>query len=431
MSAQRPSSAASLPRHADHPDRAEAQGEIHARPIVPIEAPARVRRVAFLLGNEPNTGRAASRRFVEWCQSTGRPFPPPSARRFGYESGARQVVWELHNEFVTFTWTGPAEDGDAWPADVGLETADGSAVIAAMRVDILATPSIPGPALIDFDPLSLCYSTIEDGRAQLATDFVCDGDGYTRYEFAAGAIGADLRGIVVRRLLEIETYRLLALVGIPLSRSVSPAMNDLEGRLAAIMDELGTSGAAVDSHDALNRLHQLQMQVGHLAERTRYRFSASRAYGRILWRRLDSLGETAVDDHRTLLRYLKHRIEPALWTFEAIERRQEALFEQLARTTALLNTRIGLDVQTQNHSILNTISDTAKSQYRLQTTVEGLSTIAITYYALGIASYMLHVLDGEYEHQKAILIAVLAPVILVLVWLGIRRIKKRHIEPHR
>jgi uncharacterized membrane-anchored protein len=412
-------------RFSDHPARASAQNEIHARPIVPLAAPVRVRRVAFLLGQDPQAGESAFQRFAAWCDQANRPRPAPTERRFAFVSGNRHVTWELHTEFVTFTWISDIHDWEAWPADVGLDVEAGHTVVMAVRVDLLDLPAITEKALAGFDTLSLCYSGIENGGAEVATDFVVDADGFTRYEFAAGSLGANARGIIVRRLLEIETYRVLALIGIPLSRSVLPVMSDLERRLARIMGQIGVGATLSDNKLALERLHQLQMDVGQMVEQTRYRFAASKAYGRILWRRLESLGETSVREYRTLQRFLKHRLEPALWTFEATGRRQKALTEQMSRTTAMLNTRIGLDIQNQNQAILGSISDTSQSQFKLQRTVEGLSTIAISYYALGILSYMLHAFDGVYDHEKAIAIAVIAPIIVALVWLGMRFVHKR------
>ena len=112
----------------------------------------------------------------------------------------------------------------------------------------------------------------------------------------------------------------------------------------------------------------------------------------------------------------------------AVEKRQTALADTLAQTTELLNTRIGVDLERQNQVLLNAISDTAQSQYRLQTTVEGLSAIAISYYTLGILGYVLHGVEDYFHFDKPIVVAALAPVVLVAVWLGVRRIRRHHVD---
>lgn len=401
-----------------------AQAEIHARPISRIEKPARVRRIAFLLGQDAQASQAARMRVAAFCVAAGVSAPDASARRFSFDVGPRRVTWELHTEFYTVTWIAPFDDVEPWPPGIGLEAVETDRIVVATRIDVVDSAAIPPSALAGFDELSLCYSFIEGGVAQLATDFVVDDKGFTRYELAAGSVGPSLLGSIVRRVLEIETYRVLALIGIALARSVSPQLSRLEARLTEAMESVGTAATASDSHATLETMHELQVEAAHTVERTRYRFAASQAYGDILRQRLINLDEQRNGEYRTLQRYLDHRVNPALATFRALEQRQAALFEQMSRSTALLGTQISLDIQTQNRTILETISHTAKSQYELQGTVEGLSTIAISYYLLGIIGYALHVLEPTYEHEKAIAIAILAPMIVLAVWLRMKRIHK-------
>jgi uncharacterized membrane-anchored protein len=167
----------------------------------------------------------------------------------------------------------------------------------------------------------------------------------------------------------------------------------------------------------------LSVKAGELLERTSYRFAASQAYGDVLRARLKGLREQRIQATTTLERYLSLRIEPALATCLAVEKRQAALAEKIDRATELLNARISLDIQTQNKAVLSTIADTARSQFRLQKTVEGLSTIAISYYLLGILSYVLSGVS-EFAHlSKPLLIAVAAPFVLLAVWLMIRSVR--------
>lgn len=410
----------------DHPGRISAQAEIHARPVEPMEAPARVRRVAFLLGQDPSAGPRAFEAFVAFCGAAGVPAPAEADRHHGYEVRARRVIWERHAEFVTFTWMSHAKDSEAWPAGIGLDAFKGEPVLVAVRVDLIASAIIGEAALVGFDAIRLCYSSIEDRAAEVATDFLTDADGFTRYEFAAGGLGPIRRGLLVRRLLEIETYRIMALLGLPLARRLSPAIADIEVRLAHLMAKVGAAETTTDHHAVLGELHALSVTAGQIGEAARYRFSATKAYGEILGQRLQQLEEVPKEEHDTLRRYLAHRVEPALATCQAIEKRQSALSGTLAQTADLLNTRIGVDLQSQNQALLNTISETARSQYRLQSTVEGLSVIAISYYLLGILGYVLHGFEERLHFDKSLAVALLAPPIVLVVWLALRRIKKSH-----
>jgi uncharacterized membrane-anchored protein len=67
----------------------------------------------------------------------------------------------------------------------------------------------------------------------------------------------------------------------------------------------------------------------------------------------------------------------------------------------------------------------ASLQLRLQETVEGLSVVAISYYLVGIVSYVAKALKGAglpIEPDLAVGLAV--PVVLFLVWSGVKRIRQ-------
>lgn len=324
---------------------------------------------------------------------------------------------------MTLTWASPPDDDESWPDGIGLEVFASESLIAAARVDVIEGSSVPDNILAGFQRASLCASGIDDGRGTVATDFVADADGFTRFEFAAGDIAALQRAIIVRRLLEIETYRTLALLGLPLARSVSPDLRGAETRLGGLVEGMVQATTTDQAQAALAALHALSVQAGEMVERTSYRFAASHAYGEVLRARLTALREHPVPGATSLERYLGNRIDPALATCRAVEKRQAALADKMERATELLNTRISLDIQTQNKAVLSTIADTARSQFRLQKTVEGLSTIAISYYLLGILSYVLNGV-AEFAHlSKPVLLAAAAPVVLLVVWWMVRSIR--------
>ena len=62
---------------------------------------------------------------------------------------------------------------------------------------------------------------------------------------------------------------------------------------------------------------------------------------------------------------------------------------------------------------------------RLQKTVEGLSVVAISYYAVNLALYLLGPLGTETGVSKVVLTAVVTPVVILLVWWMVRRIRNR------
>ncbi len=413
-------------RFADHPSRPAVLAEVHARPVELVPAPARLRRVALLLPRQPDAVANSHQHFAQWCRGAGIAAPAGEARQFVFDRDNRRVTWELHTEFVTLTWMTDLSDYENWPLGIGLEAFDTETMIAAMRIDLIESAVLPDRIIAGFQLPSLCASSIEDGQAQLATDLVTDADGFTRFEMAAGGLTALKRGIAVRRLLEIETYRTMALLGLPLAREVSPRLNALEAELELLVEEMAGAASTEAAQHSLAALHSLSVRAGQLVERTSYRFAASHAYGSILNRRLSRLGERSLGPGSTLERYLGNRIEPALSTCQAVEKRQRSLAEKIERATELLNTRIGLDIQTQNKAVLSSISETAQSQFRLQRTVEGLSVIAIAYYLIGILSYLLTGVSEVASFPKPLVIALAVPVVIVGVWMFLRRVQRSH-----
>lgn len=409
----------------DHPDRQAITEELHARPVDIIDGPARVRRLVFVVeaqrGIETLIGR-----YNAFCAAHDIEPMPRGVRQTSFAAGPRAVTWEFHAEFVTITWRAPLDDGENRPPDIGLEAVDDALLIAATRIDVIAEREIPARFIPQFNVSSLCVSLVEDGAAQIATDYFSDAQGYTRLEFAAGGLTPLRRSIIVRRLLEIDTYRSMAMLALPLARRTAPELAEAERDLTALIETLADATTSEAIQAALDALHRLSIRSGQLSERLGYRFAAAKAYGKILEARLSGLREGPTALGSTIGRYLGNRVDPALATCLAIEKRLETLTGKIERAIELLNVRIGLDLQIQNKSVLETIARTAQSQFRLQATVEGLSVIAISYYALGILSY---VLAGplEFAHfDKALAVSLAAPVTVLLVWWSIRRLRRIH-----
>ena len=120
-----------------------------------------------------------------------------------------------------------------------------------------------------------------------------------------------------------------------------------------------------------------------------YRFSATEAYGRLVHDRLKDLRETRLDDFQPIAEFLDRRFEPAQRTCASVAERQESLSRRIARTSDLARTRVDVALQKQNRALLASMERRARMQLRLQQTVEGLSVVAISYYALGIVTYLL------------------------------------------
>lgn len=408
----------------EHAYRRPIDAETHARPVPPMTAPMRIRRLAFMSADGGADLRALHAQMAGIAGAVAE--GPTWARQLEFEREGHHVTWELHSEFATFTWTAAADDWVAHPAGIGLEYHADLPLVFATRIDLMSTDAIAPSALEGFNPRSLCYSTIFDDTAEVATDFHLDRDGFTRFEVAARQMSPLRQGVLVRRLLEIETYRTMALVGLPLARQMGGRVGDFERRLAQVMQTIGRGETLEDHQQTLAALHKLSSEVGQTVEETSFRFAATQAYGEVLAERLHRLRERAIGEFTTIDRFLNNRVQPALATCRAMEKRLLALTEKVQRSIELLDARISLSIQSQNQSVLDTISRTSRSQFRLQQTVEGLSIIAISYYALGILGYVFEGLHDLLPLPKGTLLALSAPLVVVLVFLAIRRIRKAH-----
>jgi len=410
----------------DHPFRQAIMDEVHARPVDIVPETARVRRLVFVMPTEAGALGAALRRFAQFSAGKGYPVPEDESRQHSFETGSQAVTWEFHTEFVTITWRSMAGGDAVWPDDIGIKVLSDGLLIGAMRIDVIAEDVVPARLLPGFELQSLCVSDIEGRQAQVATDFVADEQSFTRFEFAAGRLSTLRRSILVRRLLEVETYRTMALMGLPLARQASPDLRAAETELTALIGTLADITTIDQAQAALTALNSLSVRSGQISERLDYRFAASQAYGNILRARLAGLKEESTSLGSSLSSYLTNRVEPALATCLAIEKRLDVLSDKIERAIGLLDVRIELDVQVQNKAVLETIARTGHSQFQLQRTVEGLSTIAISYYLLGILSYVLAGPLEELHFDKTLALSVAAPFVLLFVWLMVRRVRNAH-----
>ena len=406
----------------EHDNRWLIHAETHARPVPPLDGPATIRRVAFMSADRGRDLALLQTRMAELGNISDEDFA--AARQLDFERDGHNVIWEMHNEFATLTWKSPLGDTNTWPTGIGLELHTNVALVSATRIDVIDEESIDPVRLAHLAENSLCHSEIYAGQAQIATDFIADADRFVTFEVAARRCGDQRRGVIVRRVLEIETYRCFALLGLPVARQVAGRVQGYEQALAAIMAEIGESSTPRAHRTSLDALHRLSVEVGRRIEETSFRFAATKAYGEIIAERLGRLGEASIGESTTVQRYLDNRVQPALATCRAMEKRLTDLGTKVQRSIELLDATITVSIQTQNQEVLDTISRTAQSQYRLQETVEGLSIIAISYYALGILGYIAEGLHEVLPIDKPVLLTILAPIVVLVVFFSIRRLRR-------
>ncbi|MBO9197532.1 DUF3422 family protein [Rhizobium sp. 16-449-1b] len=410
------------------PMRARALGEIHARPNVLVEEARLVLQFAFITDGGFAVDHAV---LSELSRTRGVAPPGRDASHHQIRWGTGTLRWERHSEFSTYFWEG------ALPHEFDERTVDhpfGSSfhppgsLISAVRIEIRSRDPDSDALLKHFDPTSLCHSTIRDGQAELITDFRQNADGLTRILVLDDRLSTASRSALVQRLLDIETYRTLAMMGLPIAQSLSPGLRRIEDGLTAITQEMKTRDKA--KNDALlNDLSELAAELEAGAALSLYRFGATRAYSEIVEERLRSLGENSVGGYETLGSFLEKRLAPAVRTCRSIEERQANLSRKLSRAAILLRSWIDLEIEQQNTSLLASMDHRAKLQLRLQHTVEGLSVAAVSYYVVGLVAYLAKGFEeiSPIIHAS-VLTSILVPVVIASVWMLMRSIRRGHLN---
>ena len=307
---------------------------------------------------------------------------------------------------------------------MGLVPAPGP-VLVAVDLHILAGDGIVLERL--FDRASLAAAENSDGTALYATDFQCDPAGFVRILVLDRGLGLERAGALVQRVLELETYRSLALLGLPDAQRLTPTIGRIESRLAEIAEEMRTVESFATNQHLLGELTALAAEIEAGGAASLFRFGASRAYSEIVRLRLQTIGEQKVGGLPTWSSFLARRFSPAMRTCLTTEERQTNLSAKLARAADLLRTRVDVALQQQNQELLKSMDTRTKLQLRLQQTVEGLSVAAISYYVIGLFGYLAKAAhDAGWRVEPSIVTALAVPPVVVVVWWMLRRMR-RHV----
>ncbi|HEY0214619.1 MAG TPA: DUF3422 domain-containing protein [Paenirhodobacter sp.] len=418
----------------DHPLRYALVNELHARPFPSFDAPS---HVVYLAIKEPVEAANRDRRrdhahLCDLLSRNGAPLPPVDATHYAGVLGRYNLTWESHTEFVTcFAQSSmvaarafdPAET-EVFPAD-WLATAPGRRIAAVhIRVDLLPDNPDDILPLIDgwFVPESLVCAWVLEGAAAVATDFRLDANGQMRFAvFARPGTGPARIGRVVQRLCEMETYRAMSMLGLGLARELTARLNALDPDLSALVRGMGTDD---NSESTLQRLLTVSADLEGLAVGVSFRFGATQAYAAIVRERVEVLRESRFEGRQKFSEFMLRRYEPAMRTVQSAEVRLSAMVERASRAAELLRTRVEVARQAQNQKILENMDRRSDLQLRLQNTVEGLSVVAISYYAVSLVAYLLYPLAERSGLSKELTLAVATPVVVLAVWLTIRRIRR-------
>lgn len=423
-----------MPSIPDHPLRYATVNELHARPFPSLEVPSSAVYVAIkepfaAVSRDRDRDVAHLHALLDRHAST---HPQPGATHFQGPIGRSDLKWESHTEFVTYTaFSRGLSKRPFDPAEAEILPTDWLAAAPGKRLTSILIRIEPMPpseqALfrqIDdwFVPESLAASRVVDGAAVIAGDFRIDPAGHMRFAvFVRPGTGPRRVGRIVQRLCEIETYRAMSMLGLMRSRDLTTRLNALDPRLSSLVEGLDHAEPAPEA--ALHDLLTISAELESLSVHFSFRFGATAAYEAIVNQRIEALREVRIEGRQTFSEFMMRRYDPAMRTVKSAGSRLRQMAERAQRAAELLRTRVDVERSAQNQKLLESMDRRADLQLRLQRTVEGLSTVAISYYAVSLGSYVAAPLASAANLSKETLTAVLVLPVVGLVWLMVRRIR--------
>jgi len=415
----------------NHQSRQILNDEVHARPSDKIRTPSSFVSITVLKNETIDEGE----RLASLMEELGGKPPPAGSKHLLTDLDACRLRWERHTEFTRYSFIKRDNVGSAFSSqpldfisDDWLQLCDGD-LLAAINMYVLPMPDegadIDRISTTCFSGNTLIGAMIAGSRAVGLTDFRIREDGFTRVLILNEAMPEAQTGRYVQRLMELEAYRMMALLALPVAQGLFPQLNASEIELAAINESL--VGSATDEDSALlERLTILAAGNESRHAATDFRLSAASAYYSIVLQRNAELREDRITGTQTFSEFATRRLTPAMKTCDTVAERQQSLVARMARATQLLSTRIDVERQRQNNDILSSLNQRMKSQLRLQATVEGISVAAVTYYVVELISSLARNLEmqGLPVNTSAVTIVAI-PLVAASVFYLVRRVRSR------
>ncbi|MDG1471612.1 MAG: DUF3422 domain-containing protein [Ascidiaceihabitans sp.] len=424
-----------MPPIDDHPQRYKLANELHARPFPAMASPCTAAYIAI-----KQSGPSATRdRGLDLAHLTnlldrhGVAHPQPGATHYYGQIGKHWLKWEQHTEFVTYTVFSEgvrkhafdAAEFEVFPSD-WLAASPGQRVTSVLlRIENESDQDQITTNLRDwFVPESLAVSSMLDGAAVSAGDFRIDSNGHIRFAvFAASHTGARRVGRIVQRLCEVETYKAMSMLGFGHAQTLGPKLNALDRQLTDLMGTMSHENAVPE--ETLHALLSISSELESLSAQGSFRFGATGAYEAIVGQRIEALREERFMGRQSFGEFMMRRYEPAMRTVQSAQRRLDAMSQRSIRASNLLRTRVDVDRTAQNQALLESLDGRADQQLKLQRTVEGLSVVAVSYYAVSLVSYALYPLTEVTGLSKGTITALVTVPVIALVWVVLRRIQRR------
>jgi uncharacterized membrane-anchored protein len=418
----------------NHPQRFVLHNEVHARAPSIGTLPVRASHLALLLSSDEKLQER--KHLATLCERFGVAPPEKEVDHFSATFNSFKIRWEQHGEFSTYSFyvhdtpADPFADSALKKVPVDWMSQLTGQVIVAAHATIVSPVDIGYDENADLAALSAHFannpvigSRVTGGAASVFTDFRIHVDGFSRFLIINHNLRTEQAGRLLQRLFEIEVYRVMALLAFPIARKLRPVLNHADRQLYSI-----TSAMTRPDHndgELLDELTTLAAEVENYISSNHFRFAAASAYYQLVGQRINDLREVRIQGIQTLGEFIKRRLEPAINTCESVSHRFTLLSERVSNASQLLRTRVDIIIEKQNQGLLASMALRAKMQLRMQQMVEGISMVAITYYAaslIGKIAEALHVIGWKVNPE--IIEGISIPFIWIIIAISIKRIHK-------
>ncbi|WP_445368456.1 DUF3422 family protein [Methylomonas sp. BW4-1] len=418
----------------NHPQRFILHNEVHARASSILSLPVRASYLALALSSDE---KMQERRHLKaLCERFGTVSPDLDADHFSASFDAFQMSWEQHGEFSTYSFYAYDIDTEPFAAPAlkkvpvdWLSQISGKVIVAA-HASIVSAEEVNYQDEMDLSPLTAYFagnpivgSKVTGGAAAVFTDFRIHVDGFSRFLVVNQNLRTAQAGRLLHRLFDIEVYRVMALLAFPIARKLYPELKKADRQLYTITNSM----TQPDNDDAklLDELTALAAEVENHISTHQFRFAAASAYYQLVGQRLEDLREVRIQGIQTLGEFMKRRMEPAMHTCNSVSHRFTLVSERVSNASQLLRTKVDIIIERQNQGLLSSMALRAKMQLRMQQMVEGISMVAITYYAASLIGKIAEALHSLGWHVDAELLeGASIPFILVIIGISTKRIHK-------
>lgn len=410
-----------------HPLRDMLDKELQQRTFPALTAPCRL--CQFMLTVSP-ASRSSELSFIQQLtRSQGSHFSDAD-NDINLPLFGGSLRFEKHGEFSSYVFIqhGSAKQLfddplDFLPTKDWLDDIPGQ-IFRVVQLSVITPAQLKMHGNIDtlFNPDNCISSLLAAQKARIWTDFQKHAEGAGRMLLVDHGLSPAALGRLVQQLFDLGNYRKLSLLGWPLSRQALAKLTLLEQQLSDITQRIEHKQS--DDERLLNEITTMAAQTEHLIADTSSRLQATAAYYQLTLDRIKSLNETPIEGLLSLQDFSERRLTPAFRTSESVVFRQNALSGRLGRSTELLRTRINLKLEQQNQQLLASMDRRAKLQLNMQQMVEGLSLVAISYYAVQLAEkaikalgYWLPQLDTQLWQSVSVPVVIVI-VAAVLMWVN-------------